>query len=486
MAISHLEPKLVFKHFESMCGIPHTSGDEKALGDFIVAFAKSKGLDYKRDETGNIVIRVPATAGHENAPCVILQGHIDMVGEKNSSSSHDFLKDPIKPRVEGEFIKADGTTLGADNAVGVAAGMAIIEDETAVHGPLEILCTVDEEQGLTGAMKLEGSMIKGRIMLNLDGEESNAAYIGCAGGGDTVLELGVDTEAPPPGFTPVLVNVTGLKGGHSGCDIHLQRGNALRILARCLSEAGKKAAGMRIQRLGGGNKRNAIPRESEALVLVGEGEKDAFCAALKREAEVIRDELSKPEPDLDVSAASGRADDGGTVLTEESGRVVLDLLHALPHGVERMSDDIEGLVETSCNMASMVLEGNTFKMELSTRSSIEDSLRTLRDRIAGVGRLAGTKVVENEPYPGWKPNLDSKLAKVFVEVHKETLGIEPSLEAIHAGLETGVIGEKFPGMDMISFGPQIEYPHSPDEQLHIKSVQEFWKVLKALLKRLAG
>ena len=483
MTISHLEPQLVFKHFEGICGIPHPSGHERKLAEHILEFAASKGFEARRDEAWNVVIRVPATPGHENAPTVVLQGHIDMVGEANADANHDFLEDPIRPYVDGDVIKARGTTLGADNGLGVAAALAVAEDESAVHGPLEILCTVDEEVGLTGAMKLSPDLLQGRILLNLDGEERHAAYIGCAGGGDSVLRLSLSRTEVPQGHTTVLVKVTGLKGGHSGCDIHLQKGNALRILARCLNE-GRRACDLRIAEIRGGNKRNAIPRESEAVVTVPAGEKDRFLEAVRKEGECLREELKKPEPDLAVTMEDGAAP--GEVMDETSTAKVLDLLLALPHGVERMSDDIPGLVETSCNLASMKMEDDALMMELSSRSSIAASLRAMRDRIAAAGRLAGCEVAENEPYPGWKPDLDSKLARLYKEVYKETIGVEPELQAIHAGLETGVIGEKFPGMDMISFGPQIEFPHSPDERLHIESVQEFYRVLKALLARLAG
>ncbi|MFH1999393.1 MAG: aminoacyl-histidine dipeptidase [Planctomycetota bacterium] len=482
MAINHLEPKQVFKHFEDICGIPHPSGHEKKLADHIESFAKAKGFETLRDEFNNVVIRVPATAGHEKAPVIVLQGHIDMVGEKNSSTKHDFLKDPIQPYVDGEHIKAKGTTLGADNGLGVAAGMAIAEDESVVHGPLEILCTVDEEVGLTGAMKLSKDFLTGRIMLNLDGEERNAAYIGCAGGGDSKITLHVDREPAPTGHDALRVTVSGLKGGHSGCDIHLQRGNALRVLVRCITQA-REVTDLKIAALRGGNMRNAIARESEATVLIPSAKKEAFAKAIHAEFTAIKNEINKAEPDLAVTVGAGDAAD--TVLDANSCAKVLDLILALPHGVERMSDEIPGLVETSCNLASMKLENDTLRVELSTRSSITEALRALRDRIAATGRLAGAEVAENDPYPGWKPNLDSKLATIFKEVHKKVLGVEPLLQAIHAGLETGVIGEKYPGMDMISFGPHIEFPHSPDERLNIASVKEFWDVLTALLKRLA-
>ncbi|MHC4943229.1 MAG: beta-Ala-His dipeptidase, partial [Planctomycetota bacterium] len=422
MSISHLEPQLVFKHFEAICNIPHPSGHEKALADQICAFAESKGFGVKRDEFNNVVIKVPATPGHEQAPVVVIQGHIDMVGEKNASTNHDFLKDPIKPHVDGEFVKAQGTTLGADNGVGVAAGLAIAEDGEAVHGPLELLCTVDEEVGLTGAMKLGTDFLEGRIMLNLDGEERHAAYIGCAGGGDTMIELPVTLKERPAGNLAIYVAVKGLKGGHSGCDIHLQRGNALRVLARCLWQA-RQIAPFQIGEIRGGNKRNAIARESEALVTVSKKKRSAFMNAVLREADAIKDEFGKVEPNLEVTVEVVQ-DLPDKIMNRPSCDKVLNLLQALPHGVERMSDDIPGLVETSTNLASMKLNGPTLSMELSTRSSVAEALQALRNRIACTALLAGGNVKEGEPYPGWKPNLDSKLAKIFKEVHLEVLGVE--------------------------------------------------------------
>ncbi|MBU0753732.1 MAG: beta-Ala-His dipeptidase, partial [Planctomycetes bacterium] len=405
-----------------------------------------------------------------------------MVGEKNADKQHDFLTDPIEPRVEGEYVMANGTTLGADNGLGVAAAMAIAEEPSAVHGPLEILCTVDEEVGLSGAMKLGKDFLKGNILLNLDGEERHAAYIGCAGGGDTQLKLPVTFKERHEGNEAVHVKVSGLKGGHSGCDIHLGRGNAVRVLTRCLWQA-RRTAPFQIGALHGGNKRNAIAREAEAVVTISKKKRGAFTKAVMAEAKAIKWEIGKAEPDLKVTVEAATAPT--RILNKPSCDKILNLLQALPHGVERWSDDIPGLVETSCNLASMKLEKSELLIELSTRSSVTEALEALRQRIAGAGRLAGAEVIEGKPYPGWKPNPDSKLAQTFKQTYHETLGVEPALEAIHAGLETGVIGEKYPGMDMISFGPLIEFPHSPDERLHIESTQEFWKVLLALLKRLA-
>ncbi len=482
MSISHLDPQPVFSFFEAICAIPHPSGHEQALAEYIVERAREKGLDVDRDEAWNVVVRVPATVGHENAPVVILQGHIDMVGEANAETNHDFLEDPIQPYAEGDLVKARGTTLGADNGLGVAAGLAIAEDKTLVHGPLEILCTVDEEVGLTGASKLRDDFIKGRIMLNLDGEESNAAYIGCAGGGDTRIRLPIRVKPRKATAKGLFIKVAGLKGGHSGCDIHEQRGNALRVMGRCLGEARRKLFFV-IADIQGGNKRNALARECHATVALAGSNMGRFKKAVAREAAVIREELAGIDPGLEVTVEAVDLPDA--VCDTASSEKIVKLLLALPHGVERMSDEIEGLVETSTNLASVILDGSSVRFEMSTRSSLKGSLEALRKRIAATATLAGAEVEEGEPYPGWKPNLKSKLAKIFAQVHEEALGVEPELQAIHAGLETGVIGEKFPGMDMISFGPDIRNPHSPDEELGISSVQRFWKLLRALLERLA-
>ena len=483
MSISHLDPVLVFKHFDAICGIPHPSGHEQKLAAHILSFAQGKGFDASQDEAGNVVIRVPATPGHEKKPIVILQGHIDMVGEANADANHDFLNDPIEPYVDGDLVKARGTTLGADNGLGVAAALAISEDDSAVHGPLELLCTVDEEVGLTGALKLDKNFLQGKIMLNLDGEESSHAYIGCAGGGDTRIHVSVRTIAPKPNSEALRVIVTGLKGGHSGCDIHEQRGNAVRVLGRCLA-AGRKRVPFAIGEIQGGNKRNAIARESRALIVVSPSNKARLRNAILREAKIVGAELEKIDPALSVTVEE--TEKIASVFDKSSTEKIVSLMLALPHGVERMSDELAGLVETSTNLASIKLDKDVVMFEMSTRSSINDSLRALRDRIASVSRLAGADVEEGEAYPGWKPNLRSKLARIFKEVFAETLGAEPELLAIHAGLETGVIGERFPGMDMISFGPDIRYPHCPDEEMSISSVQNFYTLLKALLKRLAS
>ena len=483
MSLSGLEPKVLWKHFEKIISIPHCSGNEAQLGEYLLSFAKSKKLEAEKDTNGNVVIRVPATKGHENSLTVVLQGHMDMVGEKNSDVDHDFLKDPIKVKFDGDWLKAQGTTLGADNGIGLAAALAMIEAADVVHGPLEILATVDEEVGLTGAGKLGAGFLKGETMLNLDSEELGAVYIGCAGGGDSTTRLPVSTTDAPVGTKAYQLKVSGLRGGHSGIDIHEQRGNAIKIIARLLAKA-MRTQPCHLAGINGGNKRNAIPREAVAQLMVLETEVDDLSKLLNDELVRIREELGGREKNL-TSVLEPAEETYGKVMDNASQTTLLRLLLAIPHGVEAMNYDIEGLVETSNNLATISTGAGEGVIGTSTRSSISSALQALRDRIRAVGELAGAAVKENEPYPGWKPNLDSNILSVVKKVHAREFGKEPEMKAIHAGLECGIIGEKFPGMDMISFGPWIEHPHSPEERVNIPSVGSFWKLLVAVLGELA-
>jgi len=484
MSLSGLEPKILWKHFDKIRSIPHCSGHEAKLAEYLISYAKGRELEVEKDQTGNVVIRVPATPGREKAPIVVLQGHMDMVGEKNSDVVHDFSKDPIQLEFQGEWLKAKGTTLGSDNGIGLAAALSMIEAKDAVHGPLELLFTVDEEVGLTGAGKLKPGFVKGNMMMNLDSEELGAVYIGCSGGGDTTLKLAVNFIDAPAGTKGFVLRVTGLRGGHSGIDINEQRGNAIKILSRCLWKASRTQP-IHLAALKGGNKRNAIPREAEAELKVLETAVDDLSAIIGDEAAKIRDELGGREVNLSVKLEpSDRS--FGRVLDSGSQKKLLDLLIALPHGVAAMSYDIPGLVETSNNLATVSTGGDEIVMGLSTRSSIASALKALRDGIRATAELAGASVEENDPYPGWKPNLESKLLAIVKAVQLREFGKEPQLKAIHAGLECGIIGEKFPGMDMVSIGPWIEHPHSPDERVNIPSVEKFWKLLKAVLAELAA
>ncbi len=479
--LTKLKPELLWKHFDELRKIPRCSGNEKAAGDYVVAVAERNGLEWERDEVGTVVVRKPATPGHESAEGVVLQGHLDMVCEKNSDVDHDFSKDPIEVEIRGEWLYARGTTLGADNGIGVAAALAVLEDSTLTHGPVECLFTVDEETGLTGAGHLKPGFIRGKKLINLDSEEEGVFFIGCAGGADNEVKLPVIKEAALSGRALKLA-LTGLRGGHSGLDIDKGRGNAIRLMARLVYQLGKTVP-VKLASIEGGNKRNAIPRECTAVVVVPDDEVDKAKSTLDKLFADIQFEYKAVETDakLTVQELSERP----AVLSAESQLKVLGLLQGYPNGVLAMSQEMPDLVETSNNVAVVKTEDTDVHIALSTRSSIGSALQAVRDAIRAMSEMVGATVEQGEGYPAWTPNLDSPLLQVMKDVYKRLFGKEPEVKAIHAGLETGIIGEKFPGIDMISFGPQIEHPHSPDERVHIPSVERFWKLLTAALEALA-
>jgi dipeptidase D len=479
--VENLEPKLVWKHFDEISKIPRCSKHEEKIRQYVIDFAKQQGLKTKTDEPGNVVILKPGTAGMENKPTVILQGHMDMVCEKNSDVVHDFSKDPIKLKLKGDILTADGTTLGADNGIGLAMSLAILEDKTLKHCPIEALFTVDEETGLTGAFALGSDMLTGRVLLNLDSEDFGVLTVGCAGGGDSKVKLPVKTEAADSNLESVMIKVSGLRGGHSGVDIHEQRGNAVKILARMLWKA-KDDYKFNLTEIKGGDKHNAIPREAYAKILIDKSEKDKFISTLKEEERSILGEIKPIDPDFKLEVKD--AEKIQTTLTNNSQIKLLNLLHGLPHGVDKMSYDIPDLVETSTNLASVVINEHNAIVHLSSRSSINTALQDLRNRIHAVAELSGAEVAEENPYPGWKPNLESKLLKLSKDVFKDMFGNEPKVEAIHAGLECGIIGEKFSGMDMISIGPTLKYPHSPEEQLHVSTVDKTYDFVLKILEKI--
>jgi len=475
--IENLEPKSVWKHFDEIRKIPRCSKHEEKIREYIIDFAKKQNLKYKVDKSGNVVISKPASSGMNGKTTVILQGHMDMVCEKNSDVNFDFSKDPINLKLEGDILTADGTTLGADNGIGLAISLAILEDKTLKHGPLEALFTVDEETGLTGAFAMESDMIKGKILLNLDSEDFGVVTVGCAGGGDSQIKLPLKTQPTAGNLETLTVKVSGLRGGHSGVDIHEQRGNAVKLLTRMLWKA--KNYKFYISDIKGGDKHNAIPREASALVAVDKSEKDKFVSTLKTEEKKILEEIKPIDPKFKVDVENN--DQIRTALTNDSQLKLLNLLHGLPHGVDKMSYDIDGLVETSTNLATVSIKENKAAISLSTRSSIKTALQDFRDRIRATAELSGASVEEDKPYPGWKPDLSSRILGISKKIFKDMYGKDPVVEAIHAGLECGIIGEKFPGMDMISIGPTIKYPHSPEEQVHVSTVDKFYKyVLKIL------
>lgn len=483
MPISNIEPRHLWKQFDEIRKIPHPSGHEEKLREYLLAFAAQRNLDARADSAGNVVIKIPATPGHENAPVIILQGHMDMVCEKNKDVNFDFMNDAIELEVDGEWLKAKGTTLGADNGVGLAAAMALADDVDAVHGPLEIMATVDEETGLTGAAQLDASMFEGKTLLNLDTEEIGAVYIGCAGGGDSTITVSVATQPVPSGTETILVKVSGLRGGHSGVDIHEQRGSAIKSLARILWKAAR-AHQLTLVDFEGGGVHNAIPRESAAHCVIAANTLNDLKKSITAEANEIKTELASIDPGFKVEVLP--AESGATeMMDQKSHDTVLDLLMAIPHGVDTMSYAVPGLVETSNNLASVWTKEGKIVIGTSSRSSVGSALQAIRDRIRAAAELAGASVEEGDAYPGWKPDLDSKILETTKSTYERVFGKAPEVKAVHAGLECGIIGEKVPGMDMVSFGPEIEWPHSPDERINIPSVAQFYNLLKEVLKELA-
>ena len=477
--IENLEPKLVWKHFDEIRKIPRCSKHEEKIREYIVNFAKSNNLKYKVDEPGNVVISKPASSGMEKKPIVILQGHMDMVCEKNNDVDFDFTKDQIQLKLNGDILTADGTTLGADDGAGLAISLAILEDTSLKHGPIEALFTVDEETGLTGAFAMKSDMLTGKIMLNIDSEDFGVITVGCAGGGDTKISLPIKMQSVKSNFESMKIVASGLRGGHSGVDIHEQRGNAVKLLARILWKTNNDFD-FYVADIKGGDKHNAIPREAYAITTIDKSEKDDFIKAVKKEEKDILEEIKPIDPKFKVEIEG--AEKVNNVLTKDSQKKLLNLLHGLPHGVEKMSYDIPGLVETSTNLASVSIKDNIAFIHMSSRSSIKSALQDLRDRIHAIAELSGADVEEDDPYPGWKPNMDSKLLALSKKVFKDMYGKEPKIEAIHAGLETGIIGEKFPGMDMISIGPTIKYPHSPEEQIQVSTVDKTYKFILKILE----
>jgi dipeptidase D len=481
--LSGLEPAALWKHFDELLKIPRCSKNEKKVREYVKGFAKKLDLECEEDKAGNVIIRKAASEGRSEAPTVVLQGHLDMVCEKNADTEFDFDKDAIKPKLKGDLLYASGTTLGADNGIGVATALAVLEATDMVHGPVEALFTVDEETGLTGAFELKDDFLTGRIMLNLDSEDMGVVTIGCAGGGDSHISIAMERVPIPPDRVMTRIKVDGLRGGHSGVDIHEERANAVKLLTRVLWEA--RDSNYLLVDIEGGDKHNAIPREASAVVVGGPTEMKRLKEKGTQSQEAFLAEFGGRDGGITVTIEDAGPPEG-MAATIASTRRAVSLLMALPHGVEKYSHDIEGLVETSTNLAAVRIEEGRLVALHSTRSSIATALEALRGRIESVACLAGADIEHKMSYPGWKPNPKSKLLKVTKGVHKELFGSEPTVEAIHAGLETGIVGEKFPGMDMVSIGPTIKNPHSPEEYVDVKTVAEYWRWVAALLDKLSA
>lgn len=481
--MKNLQPKSLWENFYSLTQIPRPSGKKEEISAFLANYGRSLGLETIVDEIGNVIIRKPASAGYENHPGVILQGHMDMVPQKNSDKVFDFEKDPIEAYVEdnGEWVTANGTTLGADNGIGVATAMAILADKNVVHPPLEAFFTVDEETGMYGAFALKGGLLQGKTLLNLDSESEGELYMGCAGGVDTTARFDFEPVETEEGDVALRVSIKGCKGGHSGCDINLQRANAIKLLFRFLKDAVANYEA-RLAYVEGGSLRNAIPREASAIITIpadGLDEMKQLVADYEdffiREFDGVEDNISFTAEDVECPK---------TELPEDTQDFLIHAITLCPHGVYRMIPEMPDIVETSNNLAMIGMENNRITVMCLTRSSVESRKEELRQIIQSAFALAGAETEFTGSYPGWKPNLHSHILEVMKGVYQKEFGTTPRIITIHAGLECGIIGRNYPGMDMISFGPTIEHPHSPDERVNIATVQKFYHFLLATLKEL--
>lgn len=483
MEVKDLQPKAVFEIFDQITKIPRPSKKEEKIRKFILDFAQAHGIEAHADKIGNVILRKPASAGHENAPTVILQGHMDMVCESNDKS-FNFETTPIKTIVDGEWVRADGTTLGADNGIGVATALAILTDDTLEHGPLEVLITMDEETGMTGANNLEKGELKGTILINLDSEDDAEVFVGCAGGIDTVATFHYKRSFAPGDFHYFLMDVRDGLGGHSGGDIHLGRANANKLVARFLFNLMKKHE-ISVSDIDGGNLRNAIPRASHVIFGVHTSKKEDVRIAFNQYVADIEREYKGLETTLKMTLES--VDKPDFTIDAETTRNLILSLYCAPHGVISMSRDLEGLVETSTNLASVKMKANDqIVVTTSQRSSVDSRKFDIANQVEAVFTLAGATVEHGEGYPAWTPNLDSTIMKLASDAYEELYGKRPAIKAIHAGLECSLFQQNYPGLDMVSFGPTLRDVHSPSERMHIPAVERFYEQLKLTLKKAAN
>lgn len=479
--LSELKPQPLFNYFEDICQVPRPSKKEEKIRQFLLDFAAEHNLEAKQDEIGNVLISKPARPGRENAQTVILQTHMDMVCEKNSDKEFDFDNDAIEPYISDNWVKAKGTTLGADCGIGIAAQMAVLSSKDINHGPIECLITVDEETGLTGAFALESDFMTGSVLLNLDSEDEGEIFIGCAGGVDTIAEFRYQKEKVPENSVALKINISGLLGGHSGDDIHKYRGNAIKILTRFLWSAVRKFDA-RVAKIDGGNLRNAIAREAYAIVTVSENEKEKLAAEFNRFAGDLKFEFEKNEPYLRLRSNETEVPD--FVLHGILQANLLNALFACPHGILEMSTRMEGMVETSTNLASVkMMEKDKILVTTSQRSELESRKYMAAEMVESVFQLAGAEVRHTDGYPGWTPNPNSEILETTVKSYEKLFGVEPVVRSIHAGLECGLFLQKYPHLDMVSFGPTIKGAHSPDERLDIQTTEKFWKHLVDVLEK---
>jgi len=480
-ALQDLKPKEVWQFFSEICQVPRPSKKEEKIIAYLKDFGKKHKLETVSDAVGNIIIKKPATKGYEKAKVVVLQSHMDMVCEKNSETEHDFSNDPIQPIVNGEWVSANGTTLGADDGIGMAAQLAILSSKTIEHPELECLFTVDEETGLTGAKGLKPGFLKGRILLNLDSEDEGELFIGCAGGKDTRVYMNYSRVAVNYDFTGFQIQVSGLQGGHSGDDINKGRGNAIKILNRLLWSSSHLFE-VRVSEIDGGNLRNAIAREAYANIIVPNRFRNDFIDYVKSFNLITKDEFTISEPNLLIGYQSIELP--SFLIDLSTQERLLNALYACPHGVITMSADVPNFVETSTNLASVKMTEKIIEVGTSQRSSSVHGMEDVLNMVESVFKLAGGRITHNDGYPGWTPNPKSPILDATRNAYIKLFGKEPKVLAIHAGLECGLIGERYPGIDMISYGPTIKGAHSPDERLEIISVQRFWDLTLEVLKNI--
>jgi len=484
MEVKDLKPELIWRCFDEITKVPRPSCHEEQIRAYLLDFAAKHDIEVKSDEVGNVVMCKAASPGHENAPTVVLQAHMDMVAEKNNDVKHDFLKDPIDTYIDGDWVKARGTTLGADNGIGMAACLAVLLDKTLVHGPVECLFTMNEEIGLEGAQNLGADMISGKILVNLDSEDDGEIFVGCAGGIDTTAVFSYRASVAPENFVYYRVAVKGLLGGHSGGDIHLGRANANKLVARFMWECSQQWP-IEVCSFDGGNLRNAIPREACAVFGVQTEHCTALENRLKKYAEDIRNEYKGVEPSMEFTIE--KTERPATCIDSETSLSLVRAVYSAPHGVISMSRDIPGLVETSTNLAAVkMIEDNKIKITTSQRSSVESRKNDIAGQVEAHFLLAGAEVSHSDGYPGWAPNMQSTIMKLSSDAYEELFGVKPAIKAIHAGLECGLFLSKYPDLDMVSFGPTMTGVHSPDEQLNIPTVEKFWKHLCRVLEKVAA
>ena len=484
MEVKDLKPELLWRCFDEITKVPRPSCHEEQIRAYLLDFAAKHGIEAQTDDCGNVVMRKPATAGCENAPTVILQAHMDMVAEKNNDVKHDFLKDPIDTYVDGDWVKARGTTLGADNGIGMAAALAVMIDKDLRHGPVEALFTINEEIGLEGAQNLGKNMITGTMLINLDSEEDGEIFVGCAGGIDTTAFFKYKRSLSPENCVYKRISVSGLLGGHSGSDIDAGRANANKLIARFIWECSQKWE-IAVSTVEGGNVRNAIPREAYAVFGIHTDHLEAMEKALHKYASEIKNEYKGVEPSMKLEIADAERPE--ECIDSETSLALVRSVYSAPHGVYSMSRDIKGLVETSTNLAAVkMMEDNEIRSTTSQRASVESRKNDRAGQVEAHFQLAGARVEHSDGYPGWAPNMESAIMKISADAYEELFGVKPAIKAIHAGLECGLCLSKYPNLDMVSFGPTMTGVHSPDEKLNIPTTEKFWRHLCRVLEKVAG